>query len=44
MNDVETEMILEWFEVSIPMEEGMAFDQTKSCDQAIDRLPDRTAM
>jgi hypothetical protein len=44
MNDVETEIFLEGFEVTVPVEKGMVLDQTKSCDQAIDRLPNRTAM
>ena len=44
MNDVETEIFLEGFEVTVPVEKGMALDQTKSCNQAIDRLPNRTAM
>jgi hypothetical protein len=44
MNDVETEIFLEGFEVTVPMEKGMGLDQTKSCNQAIDRLPNRTAM
>ena len=41
---MEIEIFLEGFEITVPVEKGMALDQTKSCDQAIDRLPNRTAM
>jgi hypothetical protein len=44
MNDVETEIFFEGFEVTVPMEKGMALHQTESRNQAIDRLPNGTAM
>jgi len=37
-------MFFEGVKVTIPVEEGVVFDQAKTSDQAIDGLPNRTTV
>jgi hypothetical protein len=42
VDGLEAQILFERFEITIPMQKGMAFDQTEASNQAIDRLSDRT--
>lgn len=41
MDGLEAQILFERFEITIPMEKGVAFDQTEAGNGAIDRLPNR---
>jgi hypothetical protein len=39
-DDLKTEVLLEWFEVPVTVQEGITLPKTKGGDPAVDRLPD----